>query len=299
MGLEREASTESPGVAFSESVTRYYQSGAFKVLLSSNTQTAYRQDLSRLDQYLKERRISLLCQIKDGHIRGFLQQFTPGTSNRRRAGLKKYFMWANTQGEIGQNPIENIPHLETEPHLLLDYLSQRDVTELLAKAKKNKRDLVLITLMLGTGVNISEILGLNVEDVSLANPDLVSLKFAKRTKKRTVLIQDKERVIRTYLGTIPESGPFFRGYYEPHQLAGRERLTRQGTWLLVQNYGEKIGRPNLSPRVLRYTFLMNFSGQTEELSEDLGVTISSTIKLVARQRLTMAESSQTPQIPEP
>jgi len=298
MGLERRISRENSPVTLAQSVSSFYQSIDFQKLLTINTQLAYRGDLDSFHLFLRERGIHRACEIKNGDIRDFLSRFVPATSNRKRAALKKYFNWANTQGEIYHNPVENTPLVKTESSLSLDYLSRMEVVELLVKAKENKRDLTLITTALETGALVSEIIGLDVEDISPIDHDHVSLRFKRRGTERTERIADRDNIFKTFLETLPKSGPLFRSHYR-QRISGSPRLTRQGAWLLVQNYGKKIGRPNLSPQVLRNTFLMNFSGQTEELSKDLGVTISSTIRLVARRHLTMAESSQTPQTPEP
>jgi integrase/recombinase XerD len=124
-----------------------------------------------------------------------------------------------------------------------------------------RRDRAVLETLYGTGIRISELVGLSLGDVDLDQRLLRA--FGKGSKERLVPIG---RPATDALIDWLAPGPSGRGAFEPKQWARRGdaeavflnrrggRLTRQGAWLVVKRYGDRVGLgPKLSPHVLRHS----------------------------------------------
>jgi integrase/recombinase XerD len=124
-----------------------------------------------------------------------------------------------------------------------------------------RRDRAILETLYGTGVRISELVGLSLGDLDLE--DRLLKAFGKGSKERLVPIG---RPAAAALGLWLSPGPGGRGAFEPRQWARRGdaeavflnrrggRLTRQGAWLVVKRYGDMVGLgAKLSPHVLRHS----------------------------------------------
>ena len=135
------------------------------------------------------------------------------------------------------------------------------------------RDASLILIALATGANITEILNLNAEDILKTGDGNTAIRFKggiHKTQPRTLVVDKRSGdKITEYIkdsGLKPED-PLFRGFRGQHE---RGRLARQGLNFILNAYATEIGVENLNPRMLRNTFIANFTGTPHKLSETLG-----------------------------
>jgi integrase/recombinase XerD len=149
----------------------------------------------------------------------------------------------------------------------------------------SRRDRAVLEVLYGTGIRISELVGLSLADVDLDGALLRA--FGKGSKERIVpLGRPARRALAEWFdGGRPELEPerwARRGDAEAVFLNARGgRLTRAGAWLVVKKHGDRVGLGDrLSPHVLRHscaTHLLNHGADIRAVQELLGhVSISTT-----------------------
>ena len=160
-----------------------------------------------------------------------------------------------------------------------------------------RRDSAILETLYGTGVRVSELVGLSLGDVDLASASLRVL--GKGSKERVAPLG---RLAREALGEW--LAPPGRGQMEPERWASRDdseavflnrrgtRLGRQGIYRLVRQYGDDAGIPAaLTPHVLRHSFathLLDNGADIRVVQELLGhakVTTTQIYTSVSRERL--------------
>ncbi len=169
-----------------------------------------------------------------------------------------------------------------------------------------RRDRAILEVLYGTGIRISEMVGLSLGDVDL---DAALLRaFGKGSKERIVpLGRPARRALEAWLD------PGGRGRVAPERFARRRdadavflnargsRLTRQGAWLVVDRYARQIGLGSkLSPHVLRHscaTHMLDHGADIRAVQELLGHASISTTQVytkVSTERLWRAYEAAHP-----
>lgn len=118
----------------------------------------------------------------------------PTTINRYLVSLKRYFSWASQTEQIQRNPADPVK-LVNETTTAPEQISDTQETKLMAAVERenNQRDITLITLMLHTGLRVSEVCNLKWEHVVL-QPRSGYLKIrGKRRKYREVPLNSTAR----------------------------------------------------------------------------------------------------------
>lgn len=141
------------------------------------------------------------------------------------------------------------------------FLSVPEVRRLLAEPTKlsspeAKRDRAMLELLYATGLRASELMSLDVTDVNFET-DIIYCS-GRRSGNRDITI-DKAvlRIIKDYLETA--RSVLIKGE-EPALFVNRrgERLTRQGFWQIVKEYGNKAGfGDKVTPNILRHSFAIH------------------------------------------
>ena len=102
--------------------------------------------------------------------------------------LKGFFEWLFNEGDITVNPMAGVPK-PIVPPIDITVLSATEVRQLFdtckSKGAENRRDLALLTIMLDTGLRLTEVTNLKLENVS---EDRTLRVFGKGRKWRTVVI---------------------------------------------------------------------------------------------------------------
>lgn len=116
------------------------------------------------------------------------------------------------------------------------------------------RDVAMLRLLYATGIRVSELVSLDLDDVRLE--DFPAIMVGRADRKRMVPIgADVVAAISAYLGERKpaeraDGGPV-RALFLNHR--GR-RLTRQGFWLILKTYAERAGFDDITPHTLRHSF---------------------------------------------
>jgi integrase/recombinase XerD len=179
-------------------------------------------------------------------------------------------------------------------------LSEDQVNALLSAVEGDgpteRRDRVIVEVLYGTGLRISELVGLSLGDLDLEASLLRA--FGKGAKERIVPIgRPASAALAAWLA--PGGRPVFvpdrwaRRTDEEALLLNRRggRLSRQSAWNVVKTYGTKVGLRDLSPHVLRHscaTHMVDHGADIRAVQELLGHASISTTQVytqVSTERL--------------
>jgi integrase/recombinase XerD len=260
---------------------------------SENTVAAYRNDLSQLYEFLRTngRPLAVVGGEDDGfnwtsvnktRLLGFLSSlkekgYASATLARKVAAVKSFFHYLTAQGLVKLDPTDNLdsPKVgKTLPRTL-----GTDEVDTLLHAPTGRtgpeavRDGAMLRLLYATGMRVSEMMSLNVEDVDLASDYVRCLGKAGRERhipydQGTHEVLDEylqsARTILTRHGETPALFVNHRG----------ERLTRQGFWLILKGHARTAGLPgSITPHTLRHSFaihLLSNNANLRDVQELLG-----------------------------
>ena len=141
---------------------------------SANTVSSYMRDLRQYASYLETRGVAVL-DADQSVVSDYVAWLhdagkSPATVSRSLASLKSLYLYAMAEDEIEANPVHNIK-VEKAEKKLPQILSGKEVELLLEQPKPNDlkgcRDKAMLEVLYATGIRVSELIGLNVDDVSL------------------------------------------------------------------------------------------------------------------------------------
>ena len=187
--------------------------------------------------------------------------------NRLKAALRAFGAWLADAGLADRNPAAGLSIRRTtrqSPSILSDPERKRMLREVGAhKGEAAARDRVMLELLLGTGIRLAELVGLDLGDVDLDNKRIAIHAKGGHDETR-FLSADLRRLLRRYLRhrnqVLTDSPALF--------LSNRgTRISRRQVqarfWLWLQWAG--VARPGLSPHSLRHTFASMLYSRTRDL----------------------------------
>ena len=237
---------------------------------SDNTIDAYRNDLVQFHTFLGTqnlngnptdwRRISrdvIITYVSELKERRYAQ----ATIARKVAAMKSFFQYLEAEGAIRQNPTESLESPRVGKSLPKP-LTVQQVDELLEQPAKRAtpealRDRGMLELLYATGLRVSEMVSLDVDNVSLDSHNPYVRCIGKGSKERLIPIHGQAlRAVAVYLDDgrrrllkDKRQGALFlnrRG----------DRLTRQGFWLILKQYARDahLDEVQVTPHTLRHSF---------------------------------------------
>ena len=236
--------------------------------VSPNTVTAYRNDLYQLVEFLElynfrgkdgERWDSVNDQILASYLLRMNERgYSETTRARKVASTKSLFGFLLDEGIIKKDPTENL----SAPRIgrsLPEALTLEEVEHLLASSSnvdtpESVRDLAMLELLYATGMRVTELVSLDVEDVDLEQSFVRC--FGKGSKERIIPIHPRAvDMMRKY---IDEARPAIANRRSDSALflnRRGERLTRQGFWLILKAHAKNSGlEGKITPHTLRHSF---------------------------------------------
>lgn len=280
---------------------------------AANTLAAYRNDLRAYVSWLDDQGLTIadVTEADLSRYVGFLRAADRAPSSVKRAmvavrGLHR-FLAEEQEGRPDPAAELEMPKV---PRGLPKALSEADIQRLLdavvGDEPLRRRDRVIVEVLYGTGLRISELVGLSLADVDL-DAGLIRA-FGKGAKERIVpLGTHAVRAIVAWLDTggrpllVPDRWAR-RGDQEALLLNSRGgRLSRQGAWIAVTRAGERAGiRAHLTPHVLRHscaTHMLDHGADIRTVQELLGhasITTTQVYTMVSTERLLSVYRSAHP-----
>ncbi len=231
---------------------------------SNNTVSSYMRDIRQFSAWLQKERVEILAVSQD-HISAYLtylqQQGKSGaTASRTLASLKNFYSYVVTTGFLEESPVSGELHVERGEKKLPQILTGKEVELLLSQPAsvdpKGFRDKAMLELMYATGIRVTELIDLNVEDVNL---ELGIVKCTSAKKSRAIpLYPAALKALSVYLRDV-RAGMIA----EPSETAlfvnvSGGRMSRQGFWKILKQYQTKAGiEKDITPHTLRHSFAVH------------------------------------------
>ncbi|MBN1580717.1 MAG: site-specific tyrosine recombinase XerD [Anaerolineae bacterium] len=229
---------------------------------SDNTTSAYRNDLGQFFDFITHQ-ISDWDQVRRGELVAYVnflkqRKYASSTVARKVAAVKSFFHFLVDTNVLQDDPTAMLDSPKVKKRLP-KILSYEEVETLLNEPAqpanpKSLRDKAFLELLYASGMRVSELVSLNIEDIDLEND---AIQCASKSDKRRVLpLQERvKEALQTYL----EHGRMSLAHNERERALflnhrGR-RLTRQGLWLIIKNHVKAVGlETDVTPHTLRHSF---------------------------------------------
>ncbi len=254
---------------------------------SSNTVSSYMRDIRQFAVYLETYGKMELTEVKQLHIQQYLTHLiddgrSGATQSRNVASLKNFYAYLVTAGFLDQSPVFDI-QVEKREKRDPQILTGREIELLLSQPvcvdAKGYRDKAMLEVMYATGVRVSELLSLDVEDVNLEQG---IIKCSSDKKSRTIpLYPAALRSLSVYLRDYRMALTADPGERALFVNISGSRMSRQGFWKILKHYQDTAHiEKEITPHTLRHSFavhLLENGADLNSLQELMGHSdISST-----------------------
>ncbi len=270
-----------------DDVTRYGTYLTEERRSSQNTVASYLRDVSQFADYLQNHRDCGLRQAKGEMVRDYMEWMlghgkSTASVTRFLASIKSFYNFLLAEGSVTSNPAKGLTAAKSE-RKYPEILTSREVELFLDQPQcvdaKGFRDHAMLELLYATGIRVSELISLELDDLNL------SVGFIRCRSK------GKERIIPLYHGAVKALQDYVKNI-RPQLIADSgeealfvnmngERMSRQGFWKIIKCYQEKAGiEKDITPHTLRHSFavhLLENGADLRSIQEMLGhADISST-----------------------
>ena len=209
---------------------------------SQNTISSYLRDVSQFAEYLRNYEDASLREATSEMVQGYMNWMmgrgkSVASVTRFLASIKSFYQFLLSQGDIAANPAKGIAAAKVE-RKYPEILTSKEVEQFLEQPQcvdaKGFRDHAMLELLYATGIRVSELISLDLEDLNLAAGFI-------RCSSR-----GKERIIPLYQTAIKALNDYVRNV-RPQLIADSdetalfvnmngERMSRQGFWKIIKHY---------------------------------------------------------------
>ena len=281
-----------------ETVNSFLQHLVVERGFSQNTLDAYSNDLNQFRDFVAGRldapddqeswrRVDIdLLNAYIGELRDN-RGYRDTTVARKVAAVRSFFGYLSANEMISEDPTENLgsPRVGRS---VPKFISEEDVKTLLAIAAdtgtpEGRRDASILELLYATGVRVSELVALNVQDIDFEEGFIRA--WGKGSKERLVYLYPEALTnLRAYIGGArAELIKNKKGETALYINNRGERLTRQWVWNILKTAAKKSGvDPKITPHTLRHSFathLLQNGASLRHVQELLGHSNISTTQV--------------------
>jgi len=251
---------------------------------SNNTISAYRIDIKELYDYLNKNKYNDFLQINDTLVRLYYlylneNKTSSKTISRKLSSLRSFYNYLKKMKYISNNPFINVSAPKSKdklPHYL--YPKEIEIIfETIDKTKLlGKRNVLIIELLYGTGMRVSEICKISIDDINFYNKTIKTK--GKGNKERIIPLYDVLLSnIRNYIATEREVLLERNKAIRPIRLLLNHHgnaLSSRGLREIVYNISDEVSyKLRLHPHAFRHTFathLLNNGADLRTVQELLG-----------------------------
>ncbi len=228
--------------------------------VSDNTLQSYRRDIVYYNKYLDENKINY-AKVKEEDIKEYLNHLQEvgkksSTVSRNLASIRSFYQFLVKNKKAKEDPTNNIQSPKVEKKAP-SVLTAQEVELLLEQPKdvdlKGTRDKAMLEFAYATGMRVTEIISLNMDNVNLEE-GYVTCKTG--SKERNIPLGTMSlKALKEY---VEEARPVLirdEGVKALFVNINGQRLTRQGFWKIVKFYKEQAHiTKDITPHVLRHSF---------------------------------------------
>ncbi len=253
----------------------------------NNTVFSYMRDIRQFSSWLNDVQKTEVLDATQLNINNYMSYLdnvgkSSATKSRSLASLKNFYVYLISSGFMEKNPVTDI-HVDRGEKKLPQILNGREIELLLAQPvcmdAKGYRDKAMLEVMYATGIRVSELIDLDIDDVNL---DVGVIKCSTAKKTRAIpLYPAALRALSVYVKDIRHSM-----IADPNESAlfvnvNGSRMSRQGFWKILKHYQNTAHiEKEITPHTLRHSFavhLLENGADIDSLQELMGhCDISST-----------------------
>ena len=246
-------------------LVRAYENYLSKVKqASANTVSSYIRDIRQFSQWLTENEeIDILdaSQLNISAYMSYLEEEgkSGATLSRSLASLKNFYSYVVSTGFLEKTPVVEI-HVDRGEKKAPQILSGKEIELLLSQPvcvdAKGYRDKAMLEVMYATGIRVTELISLDVNDVNL---DIGIIKCTSGRKSRAIpLYPAALRALTQYMDNVrggmiadPEETALFVN-------VSGIRMSRQGFWKILKHYQNTAHiDKEITPHTLRHSFAVH------------------------------------------
>ena len=260
--------------------------------LSPNTLAAYRRDLARYRRFLSDRGIDDAADAAEEDVAAFVAHLSSSTHDdgkpyrtssvaRALAAVRSLYRFLAEEGDAPADPTAGVVRPRV-PRTLPHPLSVDEVGRILDSPSGGTapalRDAAILETLYGAGLRVSELVGLDVDDLDLEEGSVRVL--GKGSKERRIPIgKSAVHWLQRYLSIRKQFG----NEAKPELFLHRGRsLSRQTAWSIVKTHAATAGVPDISPHTLRHSFgthMMQHGADSRSVQALLGHSDISTTEI--------------------
>lgn len=244
----------------------------------NNTLKQYNSEIRNVLSFLGDKNIADITAMDLRYYYSYCRRergISMSTMQTRLHYLSSFWDFLNTEGMVSDNPVKKIGTIFVEKVIKKPFAVEE--MEALRVSCESIRDRALMEVLYSTGVRVSELVALNVEDIEMSKQETIV--NGKRSKERRVYLTDNAKFyLKRYLQErLREEGltaeelqcrPLFASTKAPHN-----RLTVAGVQYMLRKLGENAGVKNVHPHRFRRTIatdLLSRGMHIEEVKDLLG-----------------------------
>lgn len=270
---------------------------------SENTISAYRNDLTQFVDFASDK-VSSWDDIGKSNLVSYVQalrdrNYASSTVARKVAAVKSFFHFMLDQDILDDDPTATLDSPKVKKRLP-KILSPQEIETLLGQPQdtsdpKTLRDKAFLELLYATGMRVSELVSLNVQDLALEEQTVHC--DSGTNKERILPVWDRAMPhLRTYVERgrlVLLKDPYEDALFLNHR---GQRLTRQGLWLIIKGYVESAGLDiDVTPHTLRHSFathLIDRGAELRDVQKLLGHANISTTQIYTEMHQEQEEESE-------
>lgn len=231
---------------------------------SVNTTSSYMRDIRQFSEWLRTEEGIDVLDVTQSNIDSYMKYLSEegksgATVSRCLASLKNFYSYLVSSGFMEATPVAGI-HVKRGEKKLPQILNGREIELLLSQPAcvdaKGYRDKAMLEVMYATGIRVSELIDLNVDDVNLEQ-GCIKCSGSK-----------KSRIIPLYPGALRSLSAYMRDIRDvmvadPTEQAlfvnvGGARMSRQGFWKILKHYQASAHiEKDITPHTLRHSFAVH------------------------------------------
>lgn len=258
---------------------------------SANTEASYKRDLTKLVKYLAMQGITDAAKVTCTNLQSYIlylekNNFAPATVSRNIASIKALFHFLFKEGKVSADVSEGLraPKIEKK---MPEILTTEEVNRLLDQPRGNSpkevRDRAMLELLYATGIRVSELIALKVNDVNL---QIGYIMCHDSHKERVVPFgAPAKRALTEYLRSARGALILDKSSDILFTNCQGQPMSRQGFWKLIKFYAKKAGiTADITPHTLRHSFaahLVENGADLRSVQEMLGHSDISTTQIYA------------------
>lgn len=259
---------------------------------SNNTMASYKRDLLKMCVYFDEKNVSEIKAVTPTELSSYImslekQGMSSATISRNIASVKSFFMYLFKSNVVSSDPSEQLkpPKIEKK---VPEVLNIEEINLLLEQPSKQTpkeiRDKAMLELLYATGMRVSELISIKLDDVNLSMNYILC---RDANKERVIPIENAARsALENYINNA-RKGMCEGSEYLFTNLKGTQ-MTRQGFWKLIKSYAKKAGiDKEITPHMIRHSFashLVNNGADLKAVQEMLGHSDISTTQIYLKSR---------------